>query len=153
MLEYDILDIRGNLTSVGQQQKKTTKFADITQRRPWTSYREVGARPGLCRWWEQIPDYANEMGTISEFRLHFRISSKFQNFANFVTSVQDCKIFQNCQHFQKSVGVIDRHGPDQAKGGSKARTKKLWLTFCWNVPGPHMWTSRDLLCGSPYMFF
>ena len=31
--------------------------------------------------WEQGPDYANEMETITEFCLNFRISLKFQNFA------------------------------------------------------------------------
>ena len=70
MLEYDILVIRGNVTSAGQQQKQQN----------W----HIESRDVLghhIERWEQGPDYANEMETISEFRLHFRISSKFQNFA------------------------------------------------------------------------
>ena len=47
MLEYDILDIRGNLTSVGQKKQQNLR----------TSHRDV---PGHhIERWEQGPDYAN----------------------------------------------------------------------------------------------
>ena len=59
MLEYDILDIRGNLTSVGQQQKKNNKICghhietslDITWRggSKARTMQMVGANPGLCK--------------------------------------------------------------------------------------------------------
>ena len=68
MLEYDILDIRGNLTSVGQQQKKQQNLR--------TSHRDV---PGHhMERWEQGPDYADGGSKSRTMQMRWE---QFQNFA------------------------------------------------------------------------
>ena len=101
MLEYDILDIRGNLTSVGQQQKKQqnlrTSHRDVPghhmdRLEQGPDYADGGSKSRTMQMrWEQFQNFAY----ISEFRRNFRILPTLSQVYRIVKFSKIVNIFKN----------------------------------------------------------